>query len=35
MYDASVFFASANEMTITIESPLGSLTQDFIRIEDQ
>ncbi|MBR0174753.1 MAG: hypothetical protein IJQ22_04530 [Bacteroidales bacterium] len=35
MYDASVFFASADEMTITIEGPLGSLTQDFIRIEDQ
>ena len=35
MYDGVVTFASADEMTITTEGPLGVLTQDFVRIEDQ
>ena len=35
MYDGVVSFASADEMTITTEGPLGVLTQDFVRIEDQ
>ena len=35
MFTSSVSFASADEMTITTEGPLGVLTQDFVRIDDQ
>ena len=35
MYDGVVTFVSADEMTITTEGPLGVLTQDFVRIDNQ